>query len=55
MPKIDSAAPALAPLLNGSTAGELIPKLARHALQQPIELAKPLITGKREIEVKAGT
>jgi hypothetical protein len=32
MPKADSGATALAALLDGSTAGELIPELARHGL-----------------------
>lgn len=31
-------ASSLAPLLDGSSAGELIPELARHGLQQLIEL-----------------
>jgi hypothetical protein len=38
MPKTHRAAVDLAPLLDGSTAGELIPELARHGLQQLIEL-----------------
>jgi hypothetical protein len=38
MPKRDSDASALASLLDGSKAGELIPELARHGLQQLIEL-----------------
>ncbi len=38
MPKSHSAAAELAPLLDGSTAGELIPELVRHGLQQLIEL-----------------
>ena len=38
MPKADSGASALASLLDGSSAGELIPELARHGLQQLIEL-----------------
>ena len=38
MPKMDCGASALAPLLDGSTAGELIPELVRHGLQQLIEL-----------------
>ena len=38
MPKTDSGASALAPLLDGSSAGELIPELVRHGLQQLIEL-----------------
>jgi len=38
MPKTDSGALALAPLLDGSSAGELFPELVRHGLQQLIEL-----------------
>jgi putative transposase len=38
MPKTYFAAPELAALLDGSSAGELIPELARHGLQQLIEL-----------------
>jgi len=38
MPKTYSASPELASLLDGSSAGELIPELARHGLQQLIEL-----------------
>ncbi len=38
MPKTHCAAPELASLLDGSSAGELIPELARHGLQQLIEL-----------------
>ena len=38
MPKAHRAAVDLAPLLDGSKAGELIPELARHGLQQLIEL-----------------
>ena len=38
MPKTYPAAPDLASLLDGSSAGELIPELARHGLQQLIEL-----------------
>ena len=38
MPKRDSDASALASLLDGSKAGELIPELARHGLQQLNEL-----------------
>jgi hypothetical protein len=38
MPKTHRAAVDLAPLLDGSKAGELIPELARHGLQQLIEL-----------------
>ena len=45
MPKIDSGASALAPLLDGSTAGELIPELVRHGLQQLIELEVAAVLG----------
>jgi len=45
MPKQDSGASALAPLLNGSTAGELIPELVRHGLQQLIELEVAAVLG----------
>jgi len=38
MPKAHSAAFELAPLLDGITAGELIPQLMRHGLQQLIKL-----------------
>jgi putative transposase len=38
MPKPHCAAPELASLLDGSSAGELIPELAHHELQQLIEL-----------------
>jgi len=38
MPKTHAAVPELASLLDGSSAGELIPELARHGLQQLIEL-----------------
>ena len=38
MPTSHCAAPELASLLDGSSAGELIPELARHGLQQLIEL-----------------
>ena len=38
MPKMDWGASALALLLDGSTAGELIPELVRHGLQQLMEL-----------------
>jgi len=39
MPKLDFGASSLASLLDGSSAGELIPELARHGLQQqrPVE------------------
>jgi putative transposase len=45
MPKADSGASGLAPLLDGSTAGELIPELARHGLQQLIELEVAAVLG----------
>jgi putative transposase len=45
MPKTDSGASALASLLDGSTAGELIPELARHGLQQLIELEVAAVLG----------
>ncbi len=45
MPKSDSGASALASLLDGSTAGELIPELARHGLQQLIELEVAAVLG----------
>jgi hypothetical protein len=38
MPTTNIGASALAPLLDGSSAGELIPELLRHGLQQLIEL-----------------
>lgn len=45
MPKTDSGASALAPLLDGSSAGELIPDLVRHGLQQLIELEVAAVLG----------
>jgi len=45
MPKADSGASALASLLDGSTAEELIPELARHGLQQLIELEVAAVLG----------
>ena len=45
MPKSHSAATELAPLLDGSTAGELIPELVRHGLQQLIELEVAAVLG----------
>jgi hypothetical protein len=39
MPKLDFGASSLASLLDGSSAGGLIPELARHGLQQLIEPA----------------
>ena len=38
MPTTNIGASALAPLLDCSSAGELIPELVRHGLQQLIEL-----------------
>ena len=45
MPKTDFGASALAPLLDGSTDGELIPELVRHGLQQLIELEVAAVLG----------
>jgi putative transposase len=45
MPKTDSGASALALLLDGSSAGELIPELVRHGLQQLIELEVAAVLG----------
>jgi hypothetical protein len=45
MPKRDSDASALASLPDGSKAGELIPELARHGLQQLIELEVAAVLG----------
>jgi len=45
VPKIDSGASALAPLLDGSTAVERIPELVRHGLQQLIELEVAAVVG----------
>ena len=45
MPKTDSGASALVPLLDGSSAGELIPELVRHGLQQLIELEVAAVLG----------
>lgn len=42
---MDSGASALAPLLDVSTAGELIPELVRHGLQQLIELEVAAVLG----------
>jgi hypothetical protein len=44
-PKPLCPAPELASLLDGSTAGELIPGLARHGLQQLIELEVAAVIG----------
>ena len=43
--KVDSGASALASLPDGSTAWELIPELARHGLQQLIELEVAAVLG----------
>lgn len=45
MPVKKSDASALAPLLDGNTAGELIPELVRHGLQQLIELEVAAVLG----------
>jgi putative transposase len=45
MPTSHTAASELASLLDGSTAGELIPELARHGLQQLIELEVAAVIG----------
>lgn len=45
MPKVDSGASALAPLLDGSTAGELIPEIVRHGLEQLVELEVAAVLG----------
>ena len=45
MPKADSGASALALLMDGSTAGKLISELARHGLQQQIELEVAAVLG----------
>lgn len=45
MPTSNRAATELAPLLDGSSAGELIPELVRHGLQQLIELEVAAVLG----------
>jgi hypothetical protein len=45
MPKTDSGDSTLAPLLYGSIAGELIPELVRHGLQQLIKLEVEAVHG----------
>jgi putative transposase len=45
MPKTHCAASELTSILNGSTAGELIPALARHGPQQLIELEVAAVIG----------
>jgi transposase-like protein len=47
---MDSGASALAPLLDGSTAGELIPELVRHGLQQLIKLEVAAVLGAERYE-----
>ena len=50
MPAKQSGASALAPLLDGSTAGELIPELVRHGLQQLIDLEDAAVLGAERYE-----
>ena len=45
MPRAHAAAPELAALPDGSTAGELIPELARYGLKQLIELEASAAVG----------
>lgn len=45
MPNSNRASTELAPLLDGSSAGELIPELVRHGLQQLIELEVAAVLG----------
>ena len=45
MPTTNSGASALAPLLDGRSAGELIPELVRHGLQQLIEIEVAAVLG----------
>jgi len=45
IPITDSGASALAPLLDGSSTGELIPELVRHGLQQLIEMNVAAVLG----------
>ena len=45
MPNSDCAASALALLLDGSTAGELLPELVHHGLQQLIKLEVVAVLG----------
>jgi transposase-like protein len=45
MPSSNRASTELAPLLDGSSAGELIPELVRHGLQQLIELEVAAVLG----------
>ncbi|WP_398331066.1 transposase [Vulcanococcus sp.] len=50
MPKIDCGASTLTPLSDDSTAGELIPELVRHGLQQLIELEVAAVLGAERSE-----
>jgi transposase-like protein len=50
MPTTDSGASPLAPLLDGSTAEELIPELVRQGLQQLIELEVAAVLGAERYE-----
>ncbi|CAK6696142.1 hypothetical protein ICNINCKA_01966 [Synechococcus sp. CBW1107] len=45
MSRTDSHASLMTPLLDGSTAGELIPEIVRHGLQQLIELEVAAVLG----------
>ena len=54
MPTKQSDASALAPLLDGSTAGGLIPELVRHGLQQLIELEVAAVLGAERHERSDG-
>ncbi len=49
-----SGASALAPLLDGSKAGELIPELVRHGLQQLIELEVAAVLGAERLGHRNG-
>jgi transposase-like protein len=54
MPKSDAAATELASLLDGSTAGELIPELVRRGLKQLIELEAAAVIGAERHERTEG-
>jgi putative transposase len=54
VPKMDSAASALAPPLDGSTAVELIPELVRHGLHQLIELEVAAVLDAERSEERLG-
>jgi putative transposase len=45
MPKQQSDASSLEPLLDGSSSGELFPEIVRHGLQQQIELEVASVLG----------